>query len=110
MNLPLFIDPLAWNEYSSMRKRIKKPLTELSAQRLLNRCNELQAKGWDANESLRVAADCCWLSVYPHNKDMSIPDRNAATTQTNAFFADMEKAKREATRPPERILRMVGKA
>jgi hypothetical protein len=110
MNLPLFISPEAWQEYETMRRRIKKPLTELSAKRLLTRCAELESKGWDVNEALLVAADCCWLSVYPP-KDMTIPEKpRTGVDQTAGILRALDDAKKAATRPPERLLRMVGKA
>lgn len=110
MNLPLFIDQQAWLEFEAMRRRIKRPLTELGAKRLLNRCNELASKGWDVNEALLVAADCHWLTVYPP-KDMTIAANPARRSdETRAWMAEQEQAKKNASRPPERLLRMVGKA
>jgi hypothetical protein len=110
MNLPLFIDPEAWQEYEIMRRRIKKPLTDLGAKRLLNRCNELAAKGWDVNEALLVAADCHWLTVYPP-KDMTIQSNPARRSDDTAkWMAEQEQARKSACRPPQALLRMVGKA
>ncbi|MGL4576586.1 MAG: hypothetical protein ACRCV9_17500 [Burkholderiaceae bacterium] len=100
MTLPMFIDPEAWTEYTSMRKRIKKPLTPLGERRLLNRCAELEANGWGVNEALLVAAECHWLTVYPP-KDMSITPKPKATTEAAQVWAqDFERA-RQASQTPE---------
>ena len=100
MTLPMFIDPEAWAEYTAMRKRIKKPLTPLGERRLLHRCAELEANGWDVNEALLVAADAHWLTVYPP-KDMSItPKPKANTEAAQTWSQDFERA-RQASQTPE---------
>lgn len=93
-----------------MRKRDKKALTPLGARRLLARCYEMHQKGHDVNEALLIAADCHWLTIYPP-KDNSIEAKAGSTglAESSAWLREQEEAKRRATRPPEAILRMVGK-
>jgi hypothetical protein len=107
ITLPLWITPEAWDEYANMRKRIKKPLTELGARRLLNRCNELHAKGHDPSEALLVAADMHWHSVYPP-KDMTIEAKagESGLRASQEWADEFKAAKRQATPPPAKVLAM----
>ena len=50
--IPSFIKQDNWNDFVAMRKEIKKPLTEIACKRIVNKINEFDANGFDANESL----------------------------------------------------------
>lgn len=98
--LPVWIDPEAWAEFVDMRKRLKKPLTQRSAERQLFRLFELKKAGHDPNAALIQSADHYWQDCYVP-RDMAIePKAKAPVDETKAKLAELERA-RIASQTPE---------
>ena len=62
---PDFIDRELFDDFLSMRKRMKKPMTEKAIQRQVNKLIDFHNNGISANEALITATDKCWLDTYP---------------------------------------------
>ena len=90
--IPSWIDPEAWNDYMTMRKRIKKPMTDRRLRQFLARCYELKQAGHDVNQSLDEAADHQWLELYePKDKAISFKT-SAEADRTQAYIAEHSRA------------------
>jgi hypothetical protein len=98
--LPAWIDPEAWAEFVDMRKRLKKPLTQRSAERQLFRLFELKKAGHDPNAALIQSADHYWQDVYEPKDVKFEPKAKAPVDESKAWAAEYERA-RIASQTPE---------
>lgn len=62
--LPAWIDPEAWAGFTSMRVKVKKPLTDRAKRMLLKRLTALHETGNDVNACLEQSEFNCWTDVY----------------------------------------------
>lgn len=63
--LPDYINRETWDGFIEMRKKIKKPLTELAITRLLNKLEKLKEQGENIEKVLEQSIINCWQDVYP---------------------------------------------
>lgn len=105
--LPAYIDPEIWAEYESMRRRIKKPMSDLSTRRHLKRAQELKDAGYDVNESIFQAAEAGWLDFYiPRDKSLSeTPERTRDRQIEEQRRQHQERAKQIA--PREKVVEIM---
>lgn len=61
----------ALENFSEMRKRLKKPLTDNAKVRLANRLKELSIEPAEQVDILNQSEYKCWLDIYPLKKDGS---------------------------------------
>ena len=66
--IPSFIEQENWDDFVEMRKKIKKPLTETAAKRLISKLTEFDANGFDANESLDYSIMGQYQGVFERNR------------------------------------------
>lgn len=109
IQLPLSIDREAWEGFCEMRKASRRPFTDRAARMILTELAKIEAAGHDPNAALRQSILHGWADVWPA-KEKKIEAKSGSVSSTQELFAEWDRAKREATKPPERILKMVGKA
>ena len=98
-SLPRWIDPEAWAEFVDMRKRIKKPLTQRSAERQLLRLFKIKDAGHDPNASLVQSADHYWQDLYvPKVLEIEAKPRDGCAA-TREYLDMMEAERRQAMSP-----------
>lgn len=66
--VPSFVDKENWNDFVEMRKRIKKPLTETSCKRLVNKIIKLDEDGFDVNDSLDYSITGDYQTVFERKR------------------------------------------
>lgn len=80
----------ALDNFSEMRKRLKKPLTENAKVRLAKRLKELSSEPAEQVLILNQSEDKCWLDIYPLKKDGS--EKTARTDgYGESIYADASK-------------------
>jgi hypothetical protein len=113
--LPAYLDAEAWSALLEMRKAKKVPTTVYAAKLLLYELQRIKDAGHDPNAALRQSILKGYTDVYaPKEKVIeATPESRATKAQnaTQALFADMEQAREAAlkSKPPEAILKLVGK-
>ena len=65
IELPDWISKDTWNDFSSMRKDKKEPLTNISAKRIISKLEKLRKVGQDPNEILDESIANGWKGVFP---------------------------------------------
>jgi hypothetical protein len=65
MILPNYIDQTAWDNFVTMRKQIKKPLTENAKRRAVDNLTRLWQQGEDITMVLNQSEDNCWQGLFP---------------------------------------------
>ena len=65
MALPEFMTREAWKEFIEHRKQIKKPMTQLAAEKMLKNFVKYHEQGHDVQAMIDKAIECGWQSVYP---------------------------------------------
>jgi hypothetical protein len=97
--LPSWIDQEAFDDYQSMRSRIKKPMSSRRLKQFMARLQELHDKGHDVNACLDAATDHQWLDVYPLRQE-AIPNLRTAADES-AERLRLEDEHRRASQSPE---------
>lgn len=80
--LPTFVDKDLFGEFSKMRTRIKKPLTDQARTRLINRMKKFNSDGLDVNAMLEKSCDRCWSDIFPpddYNPELKAAEAEAGT-------------------------------
>ena len=62
--LPTFIPEEHWNEYLSMRKKIKKPATEFAQKLLIKKLAKFYTSGQDLEKILEQSIIHSWTDLY----------------------------------------------
>lgn len=90
--IPSFLDKNTLNDFCEMRKRIKKPLTEVAVPRLINKLTKLHKEGYDVNAILDESIQNSWQGVFPPK-----PDGNGKgkMNRTMELFARRERDRQE---------------
>jgi hypothetical protein len=107
--LPPYVDPEAWDGFESMRKTIKKPLTDRARKLVLYELQRIKDAGHCPNAALDQSTNHCWCDVFVPNDKPIEAAPGARVAQTEAWLSEHERAKREATPPPDSLLKLVGK-
>lgn len=63
--LPTWLSPEAWAGFVSMRKTMKKPMTERAQALILGKLDEMRGQGHDPNDALDQSVVNCWSGVFP---------------------------------------------
>ena len=63
--LPDFIDLEIWEDFKSMRKSIKKPMSDRAVLGIVKKLSGFKAEGFDPNASLEQSIINCWQDVFP---------------------------------------------
>jgi hypothetical protein len=63
--LPDFIDLEIWEDFKSMRKSIKKPMSDRAQSGIIKKLSAFKADGFDPNASLENSIINCWQDVFP---------------------------------------------
>lgn len=66
--IPSFIEQENWDDFVEMRKKIKKPLTEVSSKRTVNALIKFDANGFDANNSLDYSITNDYAGVFERSR------------------------------------------
>ena len=64
MEIPEFINKEDWQGFLTMRKLIKKPLTDNAAKRALKTLERLYEQGEDISLVLNQSEDKCWQGLF----------------------------------------------
>lgn len=86
--LPSYIEHEAWEEYTQMRVRIKKPLTPRVIRQKLALLQQFKDRGHDVNAVIDAATNGHWLDFY-EPKEAVISDRRPVAPR-NAELLRME--------------------
>lgn len=84
--LPSYVDPEAWAEYESMRRRIKKPMSPRSVKQKLILLQKFKDAGHDVNAIIDAATDGHWLSFY-EVKEPEITNKVSSTARVTGEAA-----------------------
>jgi len=94
--LPTYVDKNTWSDYCEMRKKIKKPLTEVAIPRLLKKLARFNSQGLDVNEMLDDSIQNSWQGVYePKQKGGNGSSRKEGVKKTMEIFARREHERQE---------------
>jgi uncharacterized protein YdaU (DUF1376 family) len=64
VNLPEWLNPLAWQAFVTHRKKLKKPLTELAAKLAVQKLCEMKAAGKDPVRSIKESIMNDWVGLF----------------------------------------------
>jgi hypothetical protein len=99
--LPQYIDREAWEGFESMRKTIKKPLTDRARMLVVYELQRIKDAGHDPNAALDQSTNHCWADVYPP-KDKPIEHKaGSAADKTQEMLKEREA--RGYTAPPAEL-------
>ena len=65
IEIPLWINPETWDDFTEMRKSKKEPITAISAKRIIAKLNKLRELRQDPNEILDESIANGWKGVFP---------------------------------------------
>jgi hypothetical protein len=86
--LPSWIDPEAWEEYETMRRRIKKPMSARVIRQKLALLQRFKDAGHDVNAVIDAATNGHWLDFYePRTVEISV---KAISGRVSGEFARYE--------------------
>lgn len=54
-----------WSEFKKMRRKLRKPVSDIAESRLVAKHKRLVSDGNDKSELINMAIERCWLSFYP---------------------------------------------
>lgn len=80
--LPESVDVELFSDYLALRKTLKAPNTQRAINGLINKLNDFEAKGFNANDIVSTAYENGWKSFYEPK-----PQFNKHTNNTNVDFA-----------------------
>lgn len=66
-----------WQHFKDMRKKIRAPMTDEAAKRIIKELESLRAQGNDVKEVLMQSVANSWRGVFPLKKKSSVHDINA---------------------------------
>lgn len=101
MPLPTWVDREAWDGFVTMRKTMKRPLTERAAKLILAELYRIKDAGHDPNSSLDQSTVNCWQDVYPpREKQIYRATGSSAYAATQDLLKQMREHAESATPPP----------
>jgi len=102
--LPSFLDINVWEAYKEMRVKKKKPLTDFSTVRIINKMKKFHSKGLAVNECLAVSVDKGWPDIYE-----SVVDQPKVAVSYNTYVPPPEQKKVVCTPAQEAIHKQIFK-
>ena len=69
--IPEWIDPEAWKDFSDMRMKIKKPLSEATIKLTIRELEKLRSKGQDPKAILNQSVMNGWQGIFPLREDFN---------------------------------------
>lgn len=100
--VPSFIKQENWTDFVAMRKEIKKPLTENACKRIVNKINEFDANGFDANESLDNSIANSYSGIFERGRkqqstnQVNRHENNQPANNSNSQPSHFDKLRAEA--------------
>ena len=90
--LPGYIDREAWEGFETMRKTIKKPLTDRSRKLIVYELDRIKHAGHCPNGALDQSTCHCWADVYPPKEKPIDAAASSAHEKTQAYIAEHSRA------------------
>lgn len=81
VELPSWIKPDTWADFTAMRKTIKKPLTAQAVTRMLNKLHTMHAEGHDIEACLNQSILNNWQDVFPMRQQQGLPLQQQPTAK-----------------------------
>jgi hypothetical protein len=106
--LPTYIDPEAWNDYESMRRRIKKPMTPRIIRQKLALLQKIKDAGHDCNAWIDAATNGHWLDFY-QPKELELTRKTSTDSSSYLEQQSEHLAQSRAAGVPPEIKRLADK-
>jgi hypothetical protein len=85
--IPTWIDPIAWDAFVDMRKKIKAPLTPYAASLIVRELVKLKSSGESPQDCLDQSIRNSWRDVFPvRDKQMRVSVNAAPTAAQNDVY------------------------
>jgi len=97
INLPIYIDEELFNDFWSMRKKLKAVNSDKALQLLITKFEQFKANGEDPNKAIERSIENSWKSIFPdRSKNETYQQSNKPKSNTQQFW-DRTKARVIAT-------------
>ena len=90
--IPPYIDREAWDGFVEMRKKMKWALTDRAITLILNKLQEIAARGGDPNAALDQSVERCYRGVFEVAEPKGLTNGNLPAGKANQNLAVLQRA------------------